>query len=296
MIVFVVFLLCSINGCHKKTEVSTGSSPDFKITASFYPLYIMLMNITQGVPNITLSLLAPADTGCLHDYQLTTKDMMAIEKSDAIVINGVGMEHFLEKVLETKEPKQIIVASDGFPVLDENPHVWVSPKGAAHQTMQIAKSLSQIDSGNSHLYMENARTYIEKLESLSQYMSSQLKPLSGTPAITFHDAFPYLADELNLDLIATIEQEHGKESSPKELVQMTERIKEMQQNGNTPLLFVEPNFHSTAAQIISNETNVPVHPLNSAVTGPLEKDSYIDTMKENVETLKKALAVHGQPF
>ena len=60
------------------------------ITASFYPLYIMLMNICEGA-DVDISMLAPGDAGCLHDYQLTTKDMQAIEKSDIVVVNGLGM-------------------------------------------------------------------------------------------------------------------------------------------------------------------------------------------------------------
>ena len=111
LISLLAFTALSCN--EKKTSGKTT------ITASFYPLYIMLMNICDGA-DVQLSLLAPSDTGYLHDYQLTTKDMQAIEKSDIIVVNGLGMEDFLDKVFETKIPRNVRTSeapSHGKPVM-----------------------------------------------------------------------------------------------------------------------------------------------------------------------------------
>ena len=121
-----IFLLSSCSP-KKATAVQPNNTDTntIKITATFYPLYVSLLNITDGVEGIELSLLAPPDTGCLHDYQLTTKDMKKIENSNILVANGAGMEDFIEKILETKKDS-LIIASEGFELTDNNSHVWVS--------------------------------------------------------------------------------------------------------------------------------------------------------------------------
>ena len=64
----------------------------------------------------------------------------------------------------------------------------------------------------------------------------------------------------------------------------------MQKENKTPVLFSEEDSHSSAAQIISAETGLPVFYLDPASTGPLSADAYILTMQKNTETLKKALS------
>ena len=52
----------------------------------------------------------------MHDYQLLSKDMKALGAADAFVINGAGMEGFLEKVIE-QLPLSLIHISGVFPKL-----------------------------------------------------------------------------------------------------------------------------------------------------------------------------------
>ena len=64
---------------------------------SFYPMYIMTLNITQGVEGVQVDNMAGQQAGCLHDYQLQNKDMKNLERADVFVINGAGMESFMER-------------------------------------------------------------------------------------------------------------------------------------------------------------------------------------------------------
>ena len=135
-----LILLPSLTACKKKAPQQTATETQDKkpkILATFYPLSVMLLTITEGT-HAEVSMIAPANTGCLHDYQLTTKDMQSIEKCDILVANGAGMEDFLEKALEAKKDSTII-ASQGYNLIEENPHIWVSPSGAIWQVKQIAE-------------------------------------------------------------------------------------------------------------------------------------------------------------
>lgn len=276
--------LLMFTGCSKKK-----ADGNFKITATFYPLYIMLLNITENAQDVSVQMLAPADTGCLHDYSITTKDMKLITKSDIIIANGAGMEDFIDKALELSKGS-IITAAEGYPLIEDNAHIWVSPKGAAFEVNRIAEGLAEADAKNADVYRENARIYIEKINSLSEKMEKELSPFAGTAIITFHEAFPYFASDFGLNLTAVIEREPGTEPTQKELSDLMKLIRTKKAENQKIVLFAEPQYSSSAAQIIAKETGLKVYQLDPCVTGKLEKDAYLNAMEHNLQTLKTALS------
>ena len=297
LIVLCVPLLFSMvlpMSCSKgKKDADDGS---IKILASFYPLYIMLMNITEGIQGVSISMLAPPDTGCLHDYQLTTKDMRSIEDADIFVVNGLGMEDFLDKVLEGNgASEKMVVASGGYgtvsggSLIDENPHLWVSVDGAVYQVLEIANGLSLLDPGHSDQYMENASSYVAKLLDLSIKMHAGLDGFAGKRIVTFHEAFPYFAREFGLDLAAVIEREPGEDPSARELDELVSLIRDLRSDGGTVALFAEPQYSSSAAEVIASETGLKVWELDPCVTGEIDGDAYIRAMEKNLEVLEEAL-------
>ena len=279
----------AFTGCSKKSENSSVKNEEskVKITATFYPLYIMLLNICDGIDNVEVSMLAPSNTGCLHDYALTSKDMKKISDCDILVANGSGMEEFMEKAIEVKKDS-IIDASYGYELIDENPHVWVSIDGAAYEVNRITKELCRLNPENEYFYNKNAQNYLTKLYVLSNEMHQKLDSLSGSKIITFHEAFPYFAKEFNFDLAAVIERESGTVPSAKELNEIIGVVKNVQNEGGKTALFAEPQYSSSSADIIARETGLKVYMLDPCVTGKLEKDAYIDAMKQNEMVLLEA--------
>ncbi len=263
-----------------------------KITATFYPLYVLLLNITEGIDGTELSVLAPADTGCLHDYQLTTGDMKKIEDCDILVANGSGMEDFMEKIIGTKKDS-VISATEGYELVDDNSHVWVSPSGAIYETKKITEGLCRFDPVHAEQYKKNAAIYIEKLTALKDHMHSVLDGHSGKKIVTFHEAFPYFAKEFNLMVESVVEREPGTAPSPRELADLISTLKNILSGGTHIALFAEPQYSSSAAEVIARETGLTVYELDPCVTGDLSssgtKDSYLNAMKQNTDVLKKAL-------
>ena len=74
-------------------------------------------------------------------------------------------------------------------------------------------------------------------------------------------------------------------SITKEISETIETIK----NNNVVALFVEPQYSSKIADVVSSETKVPVHTLDPAVTGEKSKDAYIQAMRKNMEVLVSVL-------
>ncbi len=285
--------LLTILSCKEKKNVSQEEkSQGIRITATFYPLYIMLENICAG-SDAEISMLAPANTGCLHDYQLTTRDMQSINDSDVIVVNGGGMESFLDKIIESKKDRVIISGENITPIEingQENPHFWVSVENAIIQVKTIGDHLASIDQKNAELYEKNTAGYTGRLTELKNKMESELAPYAGKKIITFHEAFPYFAREFNLEISGIIEREPGTSPSPKELNEIIDLVKSGNESSGAPLpLFAEPQYSNLSAQIIARETGSKIYELDPCVTGSLEADSYIKAMEKNLQVLKESL-------
>jgi zinc transport system substrate-binding protein len=264
---------------------------DHIILASFYPIYIMALNVTYGVPGVKVVNMTKPQTGCLHDYQLTPQDLKTLSAAWAFVVNGAGMESFIDKAVKQRPNMKIVEASKGIELIKDegkagdNPHVWVSVSAAIAQVKNIADGLSAIDSVNAMRYHANANAYIVKLEALRKKMHEGLANISSRDIITFHEAFPYFAKEFNLNIVEVIEREPGSEPSAGELAETVKTIK----SHKIKALFAEPQYPAKAAQTIARETGLKVYVLDPAVTGSASLDAYIRIMEANLTVLQEAL-------
>ena len=288
LVLSVALVGCS--GADKGAEKK--SAEPFRIVTSFYPMYVATINITDGVDGVEVYNMTKPQTGCLHDYQLMTEDMKTLEKADAFVINGAGMEDFMDKVTEQQKKLKVIDASRGIELIHDdegdNPHVWLSVTNEIAQVRNIADQLKEADPAHADKYEKNAAAYIEKLTALKNEMHAALDNVPHKDIVTFHEAFPYFAKEFNLNIIGVVEREPGTEPTPTELQETIEQVNALP----TKVLFTEPQYSPAAAETIARETGAKIYTLDPVVTGeatPAAKDAYIDTMKKNMKVLQEAL-------
>lgn len=299
-VVFVLFIICCFILCGCGYQENKIDENKFNIVTSFYPMYVATSNIVDGVEDVTLSNMTDVQVGCLHDYQMTTKDMNKLEKADVFIINGGGMESFLDKATSSCKNLKVINSSEG--ILEENEHedghheheeghseenahIWVSVSLYINQVQNIANELAKADEKNADKYLENAEIYIEKLKTLKNEMHGKLDNLEKKNIVTFHEAFSYFADEFNLNVVAVIEREPGTSPSAGQLAKIIDEIKET----SAKAIFVEPQYEKTTANVISKETGVPVYTLDPIVSGKLDKGEYERIMRENLKVLEEAL-------
>lgn len=114
---FIVLMIFILSGCSSTTSVDDSNS-QIKVLTSFYPMYLLAEEVTKGVEGIDLYNMAQPQTGCLHDYTLTTKDMQKLDEADVLLINGGGMESFLEQALQQFPDLVVIDTSLGIDLLD----------------------------------------------------------------------------------------------------------------------------------------------------------------------------------
>lgn len=287
----LIMLTFALTGCGSGKK----SDDTLKIVTSFYPMYLDTINITRGVGGVEVVNLTPPQTGCLHDYQLTPEDMKTLETADIFVVNGLGMESFLDKVIEARPNLKIINASDTpdiVPIMEDgkpNPHVWTSITYSIAQVKNISSKLCEIDPDRAEKYKRYTLDYVDELTTLRDEMHISLDMLPNKDIVTFHEAFPYLAAEFKLNIAAIIEREPGTEPSPQELAETIEKINALP----VKIIFTEPQYSPKAAETIARETGAKIFELDPIVTGEAKPEhllDYVDRMITNLVTLTKVLS------
>lgn len=292
--------LTGFSGCGTPAKESSR----LKLLASFYPIAIMALNITDGVEGVAVESMAQQQTGCLHDFQMTTADMKKAETADAFLINGAGMEGFLDKISDQLPELPVIDSSTGIPLIASgedhhhdggeghdhdqeayNPHLWVSITNCMEQVRNLSEGIIALDPEHEAEYRENTETYLEKLSALRDKMHSALDHVKNKDIITFHEAFPYFAEEFGLHIAAVINREPDSQPSARELADTIRLVRET----DVKALFVEPLYPETSADIIAAETSAQVYVLDPAVSGEWDKNAYLTAMESNLQVLEQAL-------
>ncbi len=284
--VFVLFLILAVfclGGCAPKQA-------EAPIAATTMPVYCFTSRLCQGTP-LEVTRLVTENVSCLHDYALQVSQMRSIEKAELVVINGAGLEEFLEDAISGKE---VLEAAADMAFLEgghdhdhsghvhqEDPHIWLSPENAKIMAHNICHGLSEKYPQYADIFQTNLAALEDDLDALQSYGEAALADLRCRELITFHDGFSYLAESFGLTILEAVEEEAGSEASAKDLIHLIGLVREH----DLPAIFVEANGSTSAAQIISAETGVKVYTLDMAMAG----DDYFEIMYRNIDTLKEAL-------
>lgn len=294
----VLAAMMLLGGCAAQAEEKV-------FVTSFYPMYVFAQNVAKDVPGIKVENMTDSNAGCLHDYQLQTRDMIMLEDAAALVINGGGMEQFVDKVASMYAGLPVINASDGIEMLCAEPesehshaheehdhahvynaHVWLNPAYAAVQVMNIAEGFAAVDPANAQAYFNNAAAYQETLAALDAEIKDSLAPFAGREIITFHEAFTYFAEAYGLHVAGVIAYDSGEEPGTREIARTCDLVKEL----GITTLFIEPQYPSKAAETIARETGSTIDTLDPVVSGDGAMDSYERIMRENTRVLTEAFS------
>ena len=284
-----LLLLCVLillTGCSAKREPAN-------VVATTLPVYEFTARLCHGT-DLTVSLLVTENVSCLHDYTLKVDQMQAIERADLVVINGAGLEDFLDDALFSST--NIIDSAAELTLMEghhhdhnhgeghahaEDPHIWLSPVNAKKMAINICESLIHHYPQHANTIQANLTTLLSDLDALQAYGEDQLSNLRCRELITFHDGFGYFAESFDLTILHAVEEESGSEASAAELIDIIREVKKH----NIPAVFTEQNGSVSAANIISTETGVKIFALDMAMSG----NSYFESMYHNINTVKEAL-------
>ncbi len=282
----ILVLSCS---CGRKEDEAY-----FKVVTSFYPVYVSAANIIGDIEGVSLKNLTEPDTGCLHDYALTTADLKNLDGAGLFILNGLGMESFAGKVaygvrgMTTldcgKYIENILESKTG----EENPHYWMSIDNTIAQCEKIASKLSELDPVHEAEYMANKDEYVRKLTELKTEAEARVAALSEKELVVFHESFDYFADEFGLSVASVISGHNGGAPSASKLAATVDYMKE----NDIDAVFTEKQFPADVAETVAREADAEVYFLEVLTSGKINsetKDAYINAVKYNLGVLEEAL-------
>ena len=255
-----------------------------KVLTTIAPLYSFTKNITGDFADVDN--LLPSGVGP-HEYSFSPLDVKKIIRADVLIKNGVNLESWMDKLIASagKEKLIIVDTSSGVKIMNNDPHIWLSPKNAIIQVENITNALVKIDPGHSEAYKNNAENYIQQLKTLDKEIREEVNKLKQKEFVAFHSAFLYFAKDYGLKQAAVIQEYPEKEPSPKHIAFVINTIRA----AGIKAIFSEPQISPKIVEAIAKDLNLQVYSLDTLETGTPYPEWYEDKIRANLAVLKKAL-------
>jgi len=280
----------------KKPQSRKDVQKKVTVTVSFYPLAFLTKYI--GGEHIDVVNLTPAGVEP-HDFEPTTKDMASLEKSDLLIMNGMGVEVYEKKLIDqlTGTSVKILVAGEEYATQDiekdgtkrKDPHVWIDPVLYGKMANKISQVLGEIDVIHANEYKEKTKQLIAELDSIDESYKKELSNCALNKIITAHTAFGYLAHRYGFEQIGISGISPEEEPSIQELKTITDMVKKE----GVGYILLEELAPRVWGETVANETGAEILALSpiEGVTSDEEKDgvNYLSLQKDNIKTLKIAL-------
>lgn len=307
------------------TEEMTGNK--ILIYTTLFPLYDFARQIGGQYAEVKSMIPVGAEP---HDFEPSAKDMVELNKADLFVYNGAGFEAWVDKTVENinKDKTVVVNASEGLALLESHhhedgdeedhdheqsseesdhedeaeeghdhdhgeydPHVWLDPMMAKEQANKILQALIQIDPEHKAEFQANYDQLAADLDSLDREYRDTINKAAVKELIVSHQAFSYLANRYGFEQIPVSGLSPSNEPSQKELMELIQVLKEH----NLKYVAFDSLVESKVAQTVQREAGaeaVSLYTLENITSDQMKAGkSYIQLMKENLETLKKVFEV-----
>ncbi len=273
------------------------NTPPIRVVASFSILADVVQNVAGNKVLVT-SIVGPNQDA--HDYEVKPSDIMMINKSQALFVNGLGLEaNWLTRLTDSYHG-DIVIASHGVAAIYSelhdkhqmiDPHIWGNPLNVANiYVPNILAELIKLDPKNKQYYIKNAQLYQAKLYQLDNWVRQNLKSLiaSNNKVVTTHDAFTYFAKRYQLHFIAVQGVSTDSDASAHDVAMLENAINHSQ----VRVVFLENMTNNQLMEEIATDTHAKVG--GKLYSDALSKergvaDTYINMIKTNVQTILNSM-------
>ena len=236
------------------------SDGPIRVVATFSILGNMVLRI--GGEHVTVTTLVGPD-GDAHVYRPTPAAARAVSEVDILVVNGLGFEGWLDRLVETADFGGVrVVATAGIePITFEDdhgndhdggndhdeskaaedhgdehdahvhgafdPHAWQSLRHAVTYVDNVTLALANASAESASTFYRSRALYVAEMEALDAEIRSLLAevPDGARTIVTSHDAFQYFGRDYGLAFIAPQGLSTESEASAKDVVHLIELIR-----------------------------------------------------------------------
>lgn len=265
-----------------------ASGDKVRVAVSIPPLADFVRQV--GGDRVEVELLVPPGAS-VEIYEPTPRQVQFLAQAHLLVLNGLGLEFWAEKVTKGSGNASLVVVdtSRGVRTLvgqqeGLDPHIWLDPTLARGQVEHIRDALVQVDPAGAEVYRKGAAQQIERMEALDRELAERIRTWRHKGFIAFHPAWRYFAARYGLEQVAVIEEFPGKEPSPQYLAEVARKARALEARA----IFAEPQLSPRAAQAIAAEAGKEVLILDD-LGGVQGRATYLELMRYNVDQMEKAL-------
>ena len=243
-----------------------------------------------------------------HIYQPRPSDARLVSQSDAVVMNGLLLEGWMEGLVRhAGGERAIIVAGDA---VDQDrllrvegavdPHIWFDVAMWRQVAEHVCEALIELAGADQELaasIAQRQRQYDQVLAELHDWTQGQLNsiPEDRRVLITSHDAFNYFGQAYHMDVEAILGLSTEQEASQRDVANIIELVRAR----NAPAVFMESSVHPGLIQQVARETGVEAAgPLYSDSVGPVGSgaETYVGMVQANIRMITEALGGDYQAF
>lgn len=267
-----------------------------------------------GGEAVELTVLLPLGTDP-HSFSPAPADLASVADAHVIFANGMGLEEFLDEMIENAGGEAAIVhvshgiepreleAGQGHEHEGEehesehhhhegaDPHTWMTPANATIFVHNIEHALSELDPAHAEAYSTNAETYEAKLAELDTWVKAQINsiPADNRELVADHITFGYYTDRYGLEMIGAVlpSVSTNAEPSAQDLAKLQDAISEY----GVKAVFVGTSVNPVLAERMAEDTGTQLVPLYTGSLGEPGSgaETYVDYIRYNTRAIVDAL-------
>ena len=268
-----------------------------------------MVNQVGGEHVQVYSLVGP--DGDSHVFDPSPADAKAIGQADVVVINGLGFEGWIERLIKSSGFKgELVVATKGVEPIkleksghghshghshghdhaDYDPHAWQDLSNAAIYVKNIRDALMQVRPATAQAMEANANNYliqIDELDAVTREKIGQI-PVESRRVVSSHGAFAYFARAYDVEFLSLQGWSTEQEVSAADMAKMIRQIK----HDGIQALFVENISDPRLLERVSEETGVRIggELYSDAISAPgTPGDTYLKMFAHNVDLIWSTL-------
>lgn len=320
--IFMLALSLALAGCSNEKTQSKEEHGLIQVYTTIFPLEDFTKKI--GGEHISVTSVFPPGADA-HTFEPSTKQMVEMANGDLFIYVGIGLEGFAEKAHETleKENVKVVKVGENLDLIkhthdeheeehaheeehhdeheeehaheehhhhhDIDPHVWLDPLLAEQLAERIKDALIELKPEAKDDFEANFKILQNQFHELDHEMKEIVKNSQRKEIVVSHAAYGYWEKRYGIEQISISGLSPTEEPSQKELT----KIIETAQKHNIHYVIFETNVSNNVANIVQSELNaeaLTLHNLESITEEQAESGKdYFQLMRENMETLKKAL-------
>ncbi|WP_430781701.1 metal ABC transporter substrate-binding protein [Actinoplanes sp. G11-F43] len=263
-----------------------------------------------------------------HDYEPNPADMQAIATAKVLVKNGVGLEEWLDRTIESAGYTGPVVDSSTGVTLREgghhhedehgheedehgheeeeekhaegeeehDPHIWHDPRNAKIMVENIQKGLAAADPAQAGVFSTNLTAYAAELDKLDSENAAAWEKIAKADRklVTDHDALGYYIQRYDLEFVGSVFSTAGNnaELSAKQVTDLVAKIKAT----GAKAVFAQSSLPPETAELIARQAGVKVVAGEDALYGDslggpgTPGETYLGAERHNTKTIVDALA------